>query len=73
MLEGLTPPKKIPACKVRALMETLDDKDKVSLKAALDNPDWGHQGLALELNKRGLFISEHPIRKHRIGRCSCHA
>ena len=73
MLEGLTPPKKIPACKVRAVMNALNDKDKESLKAALDNADWGHQSLAIELNKRGIFISEHPIRKHRIGRCSCNA
>ncbi len=73
MLEGLTPPKKIPACKVRAVMTALDDKDKQSLQAALDNAEWGHQSLAIELNKRGIFISEHPIRKHRIGRCSCNA
>jgi hypothetical protein len=54
-------------------MTALDDKDKQSLQAALDNAEWGHQSLAIELNKRGIFISEHPIRKHRIGRCSCNA
>jgi hypothetical protein len=54
-------------------MNALNDKDKEALKAACDNPDWGHQSLAIELNKRGIFISEHPIRKHRIGRCSCNA
>ena len=73
MLEGLQPPKKIPACKVRSVMNALNDKDKELLKAALDNPDWGHQTLAVELNNLGILISEHPIRKHRIGRCSCDA
>ncbi len=73
MLEGLQPPKKIPSCKVRKLLEALDAKDQEILKEALANPEWQHITLARELNKRGLFISEHPMRKHRIGECSCDA
>ena len=32
MLEGLQPPKKIPACKVRTVLESLEPKDKEILK-----------------------------------------
>ena len=71
MLEDLTPPTKVVACKVRTLMESLDAKDKEILKKALEDPNWPHIRLAAELTKRGLKISEHPLRKHRIGGCSC--
>lgn len=71
MLEGLTPPKRIQACKVRTVLESLDAKDQEILKNALANPDWPHSTLAHELNKRGLKISEQPVRTHRLGRCSC--
>jgi hypothetical protein len=71
MLEGLTPPKKELACKVRTLLESLEAKDKQILEAALTNDDWPTFTLATELRKRGMTISEHPIRKHRAGGCSC--
>jgi hypothetical protein len=71
MLEGLQPPKKVSACKVRSVLESLEPKDKEILKAALADSNWPHSTLTLELNKRGLVLSEQPVRKHRIGRCSC--
>ena len=71
MLEGLQPPKKIPACKVRSVLESLDVKDKEILKQALNDAEWPHSTLTYELNKRGIEISEQPVRTHRIGRCSC--
>jgi hypothetical protein len=71
MLEGLTPPKKQPACKVRTVIESLEPKDAQILKDALANPEWPHSTLAHELNKRGVKISEQPVRTHRLGRCSC--
>jgi len=73
MLEGLTPPVKIGACKVRTLMESLEPKDQEILKKAIANADWPSLTLAEELTKRGLLISESPLRKHRAKRCSCHA
>lgn len=73
MLEGLQPPKKIGSCKVRKLLESLEGKDREILSKALENPEWPHITLARELNKRGLTISEHPMRRHRIGECSCNA
>jgi hypothetical protein len=71
MLEGLQPPKKTPPCKVRSVLESLDVKDKEILKQALTNAEWPHATLAYELNKRGIKISEQPVRTHRTGRCSC--
>jgi hypothetical protein len=73
MLEGLQPPKKVPSCKVKTVLESLEAKDKEILKAALLDSDWKHITLSQELSKRGVFISEHPIRRHRIGNCSCNA
>ena len=71
MLEGLTPPTKIAPCKVREVISTLDAKDQEILKEALANAEWPHSTLTHELNKRGIAISEQPVRTHRIGRCSC--
>jgi hypothetical protein len=73
MLEGLEPPTKIGACKVRTLMQSLEPKDQVILKEAIDNPDWPTLTLAEALTKRGLLISESPLRKHRARRCTCNA
>jgi hypothetical protein len=73
MLEGLQPPVKIGACKVRTLMNALEPKDQEILKQAIANADWPSLTLAEELTKRGLLISESPLRKHRAKRCSCHA
>jgi transposase len=71
MLEGLVPPKKLAPCKVRELLETLEPKDQEILKAALIDPAWAHLTLANSLKERGIAISESPVRKHRLGRCSC--
>jgi transposase len=71
MLEGLEPPKKLAPCKVRELLETLEPKDQEILKTALIDPAWGHLTLANSLKERGVDISESPVRKHRLGRCSC--
>jgi hypothetical protein len=71
MLEGLEPPKKTPACKVRSVLESLEAKDREILKKALADAEWPHSTLTHELNRRGITISEQPVRTHRIGRCSC--
>jgi hypothetical protein len=73
MLEGLTPPNRLPACKVRTILESLDAKDQEILKEAIASSDWPTVTLAESLTKRGLIISESPLRKHRVKRCSCHA
>ena len=71
MLENLEPPTKKTYCGVRNLFETLEPKDVASLKKALENPDWTNKGLARELKRRGVSISETPISRHRRGECSC--
>lgn len=73
MLEGLTPPNKVAACKVRTLLEKLDAKDSEILKNALADDAWSNVALTEALNKRGLQISENPVRRHRMKKCSCHA
>ncbi len=52
-------------------MQQLDEKDQKILASALANPEWTVSGLARELTKRGLPISEKPITTHKTGRCSC--
>jgi hypothetical protein len=71
MLEGLAPPTKASPCKVRELLESLEPKDQEILKAALIDPAWAHLTLTNSLKERGIAISESPVRKHRLGRCSC--
>jgi hypothetical protein len=71
MLEGMTPPKKVLACKVRFVLDSLEPKDQELLKKALADPQWRHTRLTYELNKRGIDISENPVRRHRLGMCSC--
>ena len=71
MLEGLTPTKHIPPCKVREVLNNLEPSDQEILKKALADPAWGDKSLEKALNERGIKISDTPIRKHRKGRCSC--
>ena len=73
MLEGLTPPVRLGPCKVRALLESLEPKDQEILKEAVASPDWPTVTLSEALTKRGLIISESPLRKHRAKRCTCNA
>ena len=72
MLEDLTPPVKRTPCKVRTILEQLDEKDQSILLAALaDDEAWSGNSLARALSQRGLVITEKPIRKHRNRECSC--
>ena len=73
MLEDLQPPNRLPSCKVRTILTSLEPKDQQILKSAIDDPDWSTVSLAEQLTKRGLIVSESPLRKHRAKRCSCHA
>ena len=72
MLEGLTPPVKAFPCRVRQIATELDESDAVIFMNAIENVDaWSNNGLAAELTKRGVQISEKTIRKHRNRYCSC--
>jgi DNA-binding HxlR family transcriptional regulator len=71
MLEGMEPKKRKPSCKVRTVLESLDEKDQVVLVNAISNESWLSGALARELTARGIAISEKPIVAHRRKVCSC--
>ena len=72
MLEDLAPPVRVMPCAVRTLRDSLDEADRVILmKAMADIDQWPNRTLAEALRQRGVSISEKPIRKHRMGLCSC--
>jgi hypothetical protein len=71
MLEGMEPQVKKPACKVRSILESLDSKDREILILALADNQWTAAGLARELTKRGIPISERPVMAHKRKGCSC--
>ena len=71
MLEGMEPKKRKPSCKVRTVLESLDEKDQVVLVNAISNESWLSGALARELTARGIAISEKPIVAHRRKACSC--
>jgi len=72
MLENLKPPSKKSPCKVRALMDSMNELDAQILEAAvLDSAKWKIKTLADELRSFGLVISEKPIATHRARLCSC--
>ena len=71
MLEDLKPPVKILSCKVRAIAETLDDKDAVIFREACESNLWQPFVLSRELRKKGIQISDRTIKNHRIKDCSC--
>ena len=72
MLEGMTPRVQLTPCKVREIAEQLDEGDSTIFLAAIANTvEWSNNGLASELTRRGVVISEKTIRKHRRGECSC--
>jgi metal-responsive CopG/Arc/MetJ family transcriptional regulator len=72
MLENLQPPNKKTPCKVRTVMDSLNELDAQILEAAvLDSAKWKIKTLADELKSLGLVISEKPLTTHRARLCSC--
>lgn len=72
MLEDLTPPVKISACKVRTVLNELNDKDQAILEKAIgDVQSWPAKTLSRELNARGILLLDQTLTKHRQGLCSC--
>ena len=72
MLEDMMPPVIKTRCKVRTMLEQLDETDReILLKAIADHEAWSSNALARALSQRGLITTEKPIRKHRNRECSC--
>jgi len=72
MLEDFQPVAKVFPCAVRTMWEGLEPNDQTIFVNALQDFDaWSNKGLERALKARGLSITETPIRKHRLRRCSC--
>lgn len=72
MLENLLPPQRKRSCKVRTIMEELNEADAAILEAAvMDSKNWKVRTLENELLTHGIHLSETPILKHRTKACSC--
>jgi hypothetical protein len=71
MLQDLPVPGDKKLCIVGRKAQTLDKDDFEILQAALANPNWSTNGLAIELTKRGFETTEGALRKHRMESCSC--
>ncbi len=71
MLEDLSLPVKLTACKVRTIKDELSDKDSIIFVDAVMNPEWPCKTLSNELLKRETKISDTAIKHHREKRCSC--
>jgi hypothetical protein len=72
MLENLKPPARKHPCKVKSVMDELNELDAQILEAAvLDSAKWKIKTLADELRSVGIVISERPLTTHRARLCSC--
>jgi hypothetical protein len=71
MLSDMVPPKRIPSCRVRTILESLDTDDRKILESALLSDEWSGSALSSALKERGLVVSAEIIRQHRRGGCSC--
>jgi len=71
MLEGMTPPVRIPTCKVRTVKDQLEDSDAELLESYVMDNAWSTNALSGALKKRDVFLSPNTILKHRKGNCSC--
>lgn len=72
LLTNLTPAKRQFPCKVRTLLQTLDNKDAEILKQAVnDESAWPARTLQNALEHRGVILSDLTINRHRKKLCSC--
>jgi hypothetical protein len=71
MLENMKPTARLYPCKIRSILDSLDEKDKKVLLDALDSPLWNTGALTTALNERGLKISRYSVNSHTRKQCSC--
>lgn len=71
-LEEYRPAAKNLPCRMRSLLESLDEKDADILKKALaDHENWSVNGLFTALSKKGIEVGYQAVRRHRLNLCSC--
>lgn len=72
MLEDLKPMDAVRSCKVRAILDTLDEPDQdILMGALLDRETWNDNSLAKALTSKGLGVSPNTVAKHRNRVCTC--
>lgn len=72
MLEGLTPAPRKTLCRVKDLIDGLDEADQAILVDAInDAKTWPAKSLEKALHGRGIIIADTTITRHRNGFCSC--
>jgi hypothetical protein len=71
MLENLTPTTRQYPCKIRSILESLNEADFKTLVNALESPLWNNSALTTALNERGLKVSRYSLDAHTGKRCSC--
>jgi len=72
LLDDLEPKAKVWPCKVRDVAATLEPSDGKILLAAVESEDWSVTGLSTALRKKGISVSDVPIKSHRTKACSCY-
>lgn len=60
-----------PECGVHILLNEIDDKTAVALKAAMDNPHAPSTKISTAMAQLGFRVSSHVIQRHRRGECRC--
>ena len=60
-------------CKIRTILEGLDDGDRKALQKALDDPGIPHSVIRRALIAESHSIGDNTIGHHRHGGCSCDA
>lgn len=72
MLEGLSRPEpRAGYCKVKEILEKLDEDDRNILTNAIDDSSWVAKQLSKALRERGLLLSDTTILRHRRRECIC--
>lgn len=72
LLDSLEPKRRITPCRIRTVLNELDEKDREKLTAALANDmAWPHYTLSKNLRLLGVSVSADAITRHRAGVCSC--
>lgn len=63
--------RKGPACSIGQMLDTLDDKERVAVEGAIDDPTNPYTVLARAFTKAGHKIGAEAIRRHRSRICNC--
>ncbi len=58
-------------CRTKNILQSLSDKDRDGLNAALEDPNYQHVVIVDVLKRRGFEISESALRRHRLHQCAC--